>query len=94
MKPLLFALPRTAQAQTARAQFHPRRGINFDNWVDWQDTAIMLASPGFLAIYPDWRRHVPAAAIANLPTQGYDFARPPMDPAPLLAIGPDQRQDA
>lgn len=96
MKALLFALllPLSAQAETAADQFHPRKGINFDIWIDWQSTAVMLADPGFLDTYPDWRAHVSTAAIAELPKQGYDFARLPMDPAPLLAVGPGPRQDA
>lgn len=89
---LMLALPVTAQ--TAADNFHPRRGINFDIWVDWLSTADMLATPGFLDQYPDWRRHVTDSAIAALPGQGYDFARLPMDPAPLLALGPGARQDA
>ncbi|MBC7477083.1 MAG: cellulase family glycosylhydrolase [Pseudorhodobacter sp.] len=96
MKALLLALllPLSVQAQTAADQFHPRKGVNFDIWVDWQDTAVMLASPGFPDTYPDWRRHVTFAAIADLTAQGYDFARLPKDPAPLLALGPGPRQDA
>ena len=82
-----------AQSQTAADQFHPKHGLNFDIWVQWMDTGDMLAIPGFLDLYPDWRSHVSPAAIQNLPAQGFDFARLPMDPAPLLALGPGPRQD-
>ena len=88
------ALAQTALAQTAADQFHPKRGLNFDIWVQWMDTKDMLNTPGFLDIYPDWRTHVSVTAINALPAQGYDFARLPMDPAPLLALGPGQPQDA
>lgn len=91
---LALLLPLTAQAETAADKFHPQKGVNFDIWVDWQDTAVMVADPGFLDTYPDWRRHVSPEAIAQLPKLGFDFARLPMDPAPLLAIGPGARQDA
>jgi hypothetical protein len=83
-----------AQAQSAADQFQPRRGLNFDIWVRWMDVRDMIATPGFLDNYPDWRAHVTADAINALPVQGYDFARLPMDPAPLLALGPGVGQDA
>lgn len=90
----LALMTQTAAAQTAADQFHPRRGMNFDIWIDWLTTDQMLATPGFLDQYPDWRRHVTDDAIASLPAQGYDFARLPMDPAPFLALGPGPAQDA
>lgn len=91
---LLLCAASTVSAQTAADQFHPRRGLNFDIWVQWMDTSDMLNTPGFLDVYPDWRVHVSHLAIAALPAHGYDFARLPMDPAPLLALGPGARQDA
>ena len=61
------ALAQTALAQTAADQFHPKRGLNFDIWVQWMDTKDMLNTPGFLDIYPDWRTHVSVTAINALP---------------------------
>ncbi|MEO8243963.1 MAG: cellulase family glycosylhydrolase [bacterium] len=94
LRPALAALMlATAAAASPADHFHPRHGLNFDIWIDWQTTEDMVTTQGFLAHYPDWRGKVPQQAIAALKTQGYDFARLPMDPAPLLRIGPGKRQD-
>ncbi len=53
----------------------------------------IVNTKGFLAHYPDWRYKVPPKAVTAVKSQGYDFARLPMDPAPLLLIGPGKRQD-
>ncbi len=89
-----LALAAAAQADTAADRFQPHRGLNFDIWVDWLPTEQIVSQKGFLDLYPDWRSHVSPAAITALKSQGYDFARLPMDPAPLLRLGPGAPQDA
>jgi endoglucanase len=89
---LTFALP--AMAETAADRFAPRRGLNFDIWIEWLTADEMVSRPGFLATYPDWRMHIPEVAIAGLSPMGFDFVRIPMDPAPLLRLGPGPEQDA
>jgi hypothetical protein len=71
-----------------------RRGLNFDIWIEWLSVGDMLADPAFLTPYPDRRRVVTAAQVDLVAAQGFDFVRLPMDPAPLLALGPGARQDA
>jgi endoglucanase len=87
----LLCTPLCAETAADRLDLH--RGLNFEIWVEWLSTEEMVASPDFLTLYPDWRRHVSAAELASVKAAGFDFARLPMDPAPLLRIGPGPRQD-
>jgi endoglucanase len=90
----LIAATGPAMAETAADRFAPKRGINFELWVEWRDVEDMVKDPGFLAVFPDWRRHVPEGAVAALAQNGFDFVRLPIDPAPLLRLGPGAAQDA
>lgn len=82
-------------ASTA-AQAEPiqlKRGVNTTLWLDWPSTADMLADPSLLDQFPDVRRDVTPAMYRSLAAQGFDFVRMPVDPGPLLAFGPGERQD-
>jgi endoglucanase len=87
-------LVQSAHAETAADRFAPKRGLNFEIWNEWLTSDEMVTRPGFLDIYPDWRLHVPGEAVAKLAPMGFDFVRLPMDPAPLLRLGPGPAQDA
>lgn len=76
------------------AQLGLKRGMNLEIWVDWIEVEEMVASPDFLDQYPDWLRHVKPERIAALKAAGFDFVRFPVEPAPLLLIGPGARRDA
>ena len=91
---LCLVLAQPAMADTAADRFAPKRGLNFDIWNTWLSVEDMVTTPGFLDIYPDWRAIVPPKAIAGLSAMGFDFVRLPMDPAPLLRLGPGPAQDA
>lgn len=90
---LLGHIP-AAMAETAADRFHPRRGLNVEIWNEWLTADEMVARPGFLDIYPDWRRLVVPEQLADLKARGFDFLRLPFDPAPLLHLGPGSAQDA
>jgi endoglucanase len=60
------------------------KGLNTDIWVEWYEPEEMLAYPNFLSIYPDWPRHVAPDRLTSLNTEGIDFIRMPVDPAPML----------
>lgn len=88
--PLLLAV---VLAGPAGAMPELRRGLNFDIWNEWLSVEQMLADPAFLRPYPGWRRILTAEQVALVAEQGFDFVRLPMDPAPLLALGPGAEQD-
>ena len=69
-----------------------RRGLNLDIWVEWLPVETMLARDGFLDTFPDWRRYVPEDRLAELRANGFDFVRLPIEPGPLLALGPGERR--
>ncbi len=82
-----------AQADTPADRLNLHKGINLPIWEDWEEVQHMLDTPGFLTVYPDWPRHVPLANIARMRRQGVDFVRMPVEPAPMLAVGPGTAQD-
>lgn len=65
-----------------------QRGLNFDIWIDWQSVDHMLATGGFLSPFPDWQKIITDEQLAQVRADGFDFVRLPMDPGPLLALGP------
>ena len=69
------------------------RGLNLPIWVEWYSVDQMIADPGFLTPYPDWRRLFGAERLRQARTDGYDFIRFPVDPGVLLAVGPGAEQD-
>ncbi len=81
-------------AETAADRFRPKRGLNLEIWNEWLTAEEMATRPGFLDIYPDWRRIVAPEKTAQLRDLGFDFVRVPFDPAPLLRLGPGPAQDA
>ncbi|MGL4235734.1 glycoside hydrolase family 5 protein [Tabrizicola sp.] len=85
----------TALAQPASADPPVfKRGLNIDLWIDWLPVADMLAKPGYLDPYPDWRKSITPDMFSLLAKNGFDFVRVPVDPAPMLALGPGEAQDA
>ncbi len=83
---LLLAAPATA--------LELRRGLNLDIWVEWLPVEAMLARDGFLDVFPDWRRHVSEERLPELRAAGFDFVRLPVEPGPLLALGPGARRQS
>jgi hypothetical protein len=81
-------------AETPADRFQPKRGLNTDTWVEWLSVEDLATRPGFLDVYPDWRRHVAPERVAELGTLGFDFVRLSADPSPLLRLGPGPAQDA
>lgn len=75
---LLLATPATAAA------FKAKRGISLDIWTTWPDES-RWDEPGVLLPFPEWRRHVDAAALQALKAGGFDFVRMPVDPSPFLS---------
>lgn len=96
LRALLICLLAVAQAhaETAADRFSPKRGLNFELWVEWVSVDEMVTRPGFLDVFPDWRRTAPEGAVAALQTNGFDVIRLPVEPAPFLALGPGAAQDA
>ncbi|MBS3981334.1 MAG: cellulase family glycosylhydrolase [Rhodobacteraceae bacterium] len=86
---LLALLAGTAQAEPISLQ----RGVNTTLWLEWPSIGDMLANPSHLETFPDVRRDVTPAMYASLLAQGFDFVRMPVDPGPLVAFGPGERQD-
>jgi endoglucanase len=91
---LCLALTGPALAETAADRFAPKRGLNVDLWIEWRSIAEMLSDPPYLEVYPDWRRVITPEMYGILAAEGFDFVRLPMDPGPLLAMGPGKAQDA
>ncbi len=83
-----------AMAETAADRFAAKRGLNLELWVEWFSIEDMVTKPGFLDVFPDWRRHAPPDALTALAINGFDHVRLPIDPAPLLRLGPGAAQDA
>ena len=75
---LLFAAP--AQA----IELH--RGVSLDTWETWPDDA-RLAEPGFLDVFPEWRRSIGMDKIRYLREAGFDFVRMTIDPFAFLSEG-------
>jgi endoglucanase len=70
-----------------------KRGLNLGLWHDWRTIGEMLGNPAYLKIFPEWQRDVTPRMLEVLVEQGFDFVRMPVDPGPLLAYGPGERQD-
>lgn len=85
---LALALILAAPAPAAAGMPAFRRGLNADIWIDWRRVDEMLADPATLAPFPDWQRVLTPGRLALVAEQGFDFLRLPVDPAPLLALGP------
>lgn len=82
-----------AAADTAADRFAPKRGFSTDVWVVWKTVPDMVATPGFLDIYPDYPRTLPEGSFARLQGQGFDTLRIAADPAPLLALAGSAREE-
>ena len=86
---VLLMLPAPAMAEVQPLS----RGLNLPIWVEWLRVDQMIADIGFLTPYPDWRRLFGAERLAKARADGFDFIRFPVDPGPLLALGPGADQD-
>lgn len=62
------------------------RGVSLDLWESWPDEA-RLAEPGFLDVFPEWRRSIGMDKIRFLREAGFDFVRLPIDPFAFLSEG-------
>ncbi len=78
----LFIAPLCAPASAI--ELH--RGISLDLWETWPDEA-RLAEPGFLDVFPEWRRSIGMDKIRHLHEVGFDFVRLPIDPFAFLSDG-------
>lgn len=79
---LLLTLMAAPMAQAA--SFNARRGLNMDIWTTWPGRD-KWGEAATLLPFPEWRKHVAAADLAQLRADGFDFIRMPVDPAPFLA---------
>lgn len=70
-----------------------QRGVNTTLWLEWRSMGELMADPSYLDSYPDVRRDVTSQMYESLRAQGFDFVRMPIDPGPLIAYGPGERQD-
>jgi hypothetical protein len=86
---LLALLAGTAQAEPISL----KRGVNTTLWLEWRSIGELMADPSYLDGFPDVRRDVTPAMYASLAAQGFDHVRMPIDPGPMLAFGPGERQD-
>lgn len=84
---------KTTSAETAADRFQPMRGINLDIWAEKPVVADAAPKLDAAQPYAGWHRPVSADQLRALHRQGYDFARLPIDPAPLLQLGPGAAQD-
>jgi endoglucanase len=72
----LFSVPASA------IELH--RGVSLDLWETWPDDS-RLAEPGFLDVFPEWRRSIGMDKIRALRQAGFDFVRMPIDPFAFLS---------
>lgn len=87
---LLVALAAcTPEAEPIQLQ----RGVNVVLWLEWRSIDEFLADPAYLDTFPDVRRDVTPEMYESLAAQGFDHVRMPIDPGPMLAFGPGDRQD-
>jgi endoglucanase len=61
-----------------------KRGLPTDIWMTWPDEAAWTA-PGFLEVFPEWRKSYGAKNLADVRRAGFDFIRLTIDPAPFLS---------
>ncbi len=66
------------------ASFAVKRGLNLDQWVTWP-TEDQWDDENALLPFPEWMRFVDDARLRALKTDGFDFVRMPVDPAPFLS---------
>jgi endoglucanase len=66
------------------ATFEARRGLNLDIWVTWPEERRWDEEDAVLP-FPEWRRTLDEAGLAQLKADGFDFMRMPVDPSPFLS---------
>lgn len=71
-------------SNVAASEFQPRRGINLDQWVTWP-AETQWADPVAMLPFPEWRKTLNEAGLAELKAAGFDFVRMPVDPSPFLS---------
>ena len=62
------------------AEFSTGRGISFDQWVTWPNTA-RWNDPDVLGNFPEWQNFITNEEIAKLVDAGFTTVRVPVDPA-------------
>ena len=60
-----------------------KRGLSTEPWTSWPDDA-GWSEPGFLDVFPEWRKAAGPQQIAAIKAAGFDFVRLAIDPAPFL----------
>jgi endoglucanase len=78
----VLALCATAAADAAK--FDVKRGLNLDIWNTWPDESRWGERDAILP-FPEWRKTLDEADLAELKAAGLDFIRMPVDPSPFLS---------
>jgi endoglucanase len=60
-----------------------KRGLNIEPWTTWPDEAGWSA-PGFLDVFPEWRKVAGPAELQHIKAAGFDFVRFGVDPTVFL----------
>lgn len=74
------------------ATFAMKRGLNLDIWTTWPGED-KWGDRETLLPYPEWRKTLTAADLADLKAAGFDFLRMPVDPAPFLSAKTEAFRD-
>lgn len=81
---LALALLAAMAVPAAAATFNMQRGINLDQWVTWPEEAAW-EDADMLLPFPEWRKRLGEAELAELKAAGFDFVRMPVDPSVFLS---------
>ncbi len=90
---LLMAVALPFVSPAGAASFKPGRGISLDIWVNWPGEDKWSSREALLP-FPEWRKTVGAAEIAELKAAGFSMVRIPVDPAPFLSPKTEAFRDA
>ena len=80
---LLFSVMGFALAEAA-ATISLKRGLPTDIWLTWPDEKAW-SEPGFLDVYPEWRKAYGPTHLKAVRAAGFDFMRLTVDPAPYIS---------
>jgi endoglucanase len=67
-----------------------KRGLPTDIWLTWPDERAW-SEPGFLDVYPEWRKSYGSADLKSAHAAGFDFIRLTIDPAPYISEANPER---
>lgn len=79
-----LAISAALASPAGAASFQVKRGLNLDIWVTWPNES-QWGDPAAILPFPEWRKTVDAARLAELKAAGFDFLRMPVDPSPVLS---------